>query len=307
MRRAGLIRSRWTLGTSLRGADFHSEGDCGFANRERVLASDKGKLAVANGSFSIEWIETAPAPGSWNMAVDEVLLETAAQRGQPVLRFYQWSAPTLSLGYFQRLADRVSHSPSTGVDLVRRVSGGGAIVHDRELTYSLSLPPGHPLGLDTQSLYNALHTTLIETLASWGVEARLCNPGVDTLPCFMAAPDADEKSAEPFLCFQRRAQGDVLVGAYKVAGSAQRRRQGAVLQHGSVLLGTSAAAPELPGIRALCDVEIPPGELAQAWSAALAGQLSLSWVHTELPPALLDLARERERDKYSATKWNALR
>ena len=86
-----------------------------------------------------------PSPGPWNMAVDEVLLMDAVENGNATLRFYQWSEPTLSLGYFQAFADRKQHFASRNCAIVRRQSGGGAILHDHELTYSFVLPPGDPL------------------------------------------------------------------------------------------------------------------------------------------------------------------
>ena len=99
-----------------------------------------------------------PAEGAWNMAVDETLGEIAAESGIATLRFYGWSRPTLSLGYFQNYDERLSHSASMNCAIVRRASGGGAILHDRELTYSLALPcaertigdaPGLKGGVDT--------------------------------------------------------------------------------------------------------------------------------------------------------------
>ena len=81
-----------------------------------------------------------PAPGSWNMALDETLLESAADGGESSLRFYGWSQPTLSLGYFQPYDDRCQHAASRNCPAVRRASGGGAILHDREITYSFALP-----------------------------------------------------------------------------------------------------------------------------------------------------------------------
>ncbi len=77
-----------------------------------------------------------PQAGAWNMAVDEALLESAVAGGLPVFRLYQWSEPTLSLGYFQAVADRQQHPASHGCPLVRRRSGGGAILHAHELTYA---------------------------------------------------------------------------------------------------------------------------------------------------------------------------
>ncbi len=86
-----------------------------------------------------------PAPGAWNMAVDEVLLDWSAQSGGYAWRFYRWDEPTLSLGYFQPYEDRQRHPPSRACPAVRRATGGGAILHDAELTYSLAVPAGSPL------------------------------------------------------------------------------------------------------------------------------------------------------------------
>src|SRR5687767_13677741 len=86
-----------------------------------------------------------PASGAWNMAVDEALLASAAA-GVATLRFYTWSQPTLSLGYFQHAHQRDAHAASRSCPLVRRASGGGAILHDRELTYSLAVPLRQRLG-----------------------------------------------------------------------------------------------------------------------------------------------------------------
>ena len=80
-----------------------------------------------------------PADGAWNMAVDEALLLSDERTGLTI-RFYQWEEPTLSLGYFQSLAEREQHPPSVDCPMVRRASGGGAILHDRELTYSMVAP-----------------------------------------------------------------------------------------------------------------------------------------------------------------------
>jgi len=81
--------------------------------------------------------------GAWNMAVDQALLMSAEQDGMVTLRLYAWAQPTLSLGYFQKHADRQLHTASATCPLVRRRSGGGAILHDQELTYSLAIPSSH--------------------------------------------------------------------------------------------------------------------------------------------------------------------
>ena len=203
-----------------------------------------------------------PGSGAWNMAVDETLLEWAAERGGCAWRFYQWSEPTLSLGYFQAFdADAEKDAEKSCVPVsavVRRLTGGGAILHDRELTYSLVVPAGHALAARRETLYDAVHRSLIETLAGFGVTAVLCAP----IRRALLAPIL-------FLCFQRRASGDVLVGQTKIAGSAQRRRRGAVLQHGSVLLRRSPAAPRVAGLGRRCRRDRLRGPTRRGMAAAV--------------------------------------
>ncbi len=234
--------------------------------------------------------------GPWNMAVDEVLLESAAAAGPGALRFYGWSEPTLSLGCFQRYAERAAHAPSRSCALVRRITGGGAIVHDRELTYSLALPATHVLAANHQRLYQVVHTALVEALAQWRIRAALVPSGERT-----SGP------RQAFLCFLRRAPGDVLVGPAKVAGSAQRRRSGAVLQHGSVLLAGSPAAPELPGIEDVAGQKIVPQELAEAWLVRLQAHLGMAWREDRPSENEQRAAEWLVRERYTAERWTQKR
>ena len=115
-----------------------------------------------------------PAAGAWNMAVDEVLWQWSAETGRPCWRFYRWQEATLSLGYFQAYEDRGRHAASRDCPVVRRPSGGGAIIHDAELTYSFALPREHRLAGRPVRLYEIVHATLIDVLADRGVAASLC-------------------------------------------------------------------------------------------------------------------------------------
>ena len=223
------------------------------------------------------------------MAVDEVLLEWAAVAGRSCWRFYQWDQPTLSLGYFQDLDDRSQHDTSLDCPIVRRATGGGAILHQHELTYSLVLPAEHQLAKQRQALYDSVHNTLIATLGSLGIQARLCGQSA-----------VAESQVNPFLCFQRRSPGDVVVGATKVAGSAQRRIKGAVLQHGSVLLGRSAAAPELDGLTELAGTSISIQQLIDRWLERLAAELDLRWQDEPLTPNESRQVADLVRDKYAS-------
>lgn len=245
---------------------------------------------------AIHFRNDPPAAGAWNMAVDEMLLQRAAEQGIATLRFYQWSPATLSLGYFQHAEDRESHAASRSCPLVRRSSGGGAILHDRELTYSLSLPMSHPLAADPETLYRETHGSLVRTLADFGITATLNEQTLVGL------------GGEPFLCFQRRSVGDVVVGAHKVCGSAQRRNKGAILQHGSVLLAASPYAPELPG---LTDLAAQPIDVAQLLDVWLVGWRRLTASHNVVPaetsrtfePADARRIETILREKYGAESW----
>ncbi len=178
--------------------------------------------------MTLRVIHDPPQPGAVNMAADEALLHRVGSReSPPTLRFYQWDPPTISLGYFQKYADYEALPPPAGdLDVVRRLTGGGAILHDRELTYSLTLPHSHELlSGGPNRLYESAHDAIIACLAEAGVEAwRGCQA-------------ADSGAAKgPFFCFARRHPLDVLIGPDKVAGSAQRRTRTTVLQHGSIIL-----------------------------------------------------------------------
>jgi lipoate-protein ligase A len=212
------------------------------------------------------------------------------------LRFYSWSEPTLSLGYFQSLDERATHSASRDCPLVRRQTGGGAILHDDELTYSLALPHADPLAADAAWLYTAVHEALIGVLGKMEIAAQL-----------RGAVERPITSAEPFLCFQRATPGDVLVGSVKVCGSAQRRRRGAILQHGSLVLGRSACAPELPGVVELAGRRPDVERLRSAWAEAIAGRLHLALTAGPLSEGELASVRTLALEKYGSNRWNRRR
>lgn len=257
-------------------------------------------------------LTTEPADGAWNMAVDEVLLGEVARTGKPTLRFYSWKLPTLSLGYFQRIEDRSQHPASATADVVRRLSGGGAILHDREITYSLILPKAHVLAGNPQSLYSRVHQSIVNTLNTLLVEAHstwrasLCDS-----PAARSTPQA------PFLCFQRHTPLDILLREqnatpqtpmHKVVGSAQRRRQGTVLQHGSILVRKSERAPDLVGLADHLPPELPIGtDLLAHVVRELPHQLGLEPQALAWNEQLAAASRELARSKYRARSWTERR
>lgn len=261
------------------------------------------------------WFDDGPCRGSWNMAVDEALLESAAEDNQPVLRFYQWEAPTLSLGYFQSYADRRAHTASLDCAVVRRTTGGGAILHHHELTYSCVVPRRHRLAKRAGDLYRAIHTAVVDVVAAYGAAAELyaCQPPADG-----RAESANEFSCaaepsaltfgraappEPFLCFKRRAGGDVVLGEWKIAGSAQRRARGAVLQHGSIILRRSSSAPELPGVAEIAELSLVASEFAERLRSAAAVRLGADFHARALNLGLQKRAAEFEKTKFCSPAW----
>jgi lipoate-protein ligase A len=250
-----------------------------------------------------------PSPGPWNMAVDEVLLMDAVDNGNATLRFYQWSEPTLSLGYFQPFADREQHLASRNCAIVRRQSGGGAILHDHELTYSFVLPPGDPLTRDAPHLYNAVHAAFIAALSK-------VSDNASTSPLLKCRGNQTsfEMPDEPFLCFQRQSPGDVVltspadstvsrVPPRKVLGSAQRRHRGAILQHGSLLLEKSASAPELPGLSDLIGNAPAVQDLVARVCEELTFACKIRLVTYQLSAELQSKAAEVANNKYGSPMW----
>ena len=168
--------------------------------------------------------------GVGNMALDEAALEhVSSGRGAPTLRLYRWSEPTISLGYFQAFAEYEALPPPAGeLSVVRRLTGGGAILHDWEVTYSLALPVGHRLlKRSTTGLYQTMHEVIRRALARFDVVARR-----------RGQCSEDSFRRGPFFCFSRQHCEDLVVGENKLVGSAQRRTRTGVLQHGSIILGS---------------------------------------------------------------------
>jgi lipoate-protein ligase A len=180
-------------------------------------------------------IEPEPQSGVRNMALDEALLEAALERGECTVRWYRWNSATVSLGYFQS-ADAAGTIPGLAeLPIVRRLSGGGAILHHHEWTYSCSVPPGHPLAESATSIYAFVHQQVVEALVQQGIHAALRGEAL-----------AEREGA--FLCFGRGDPRDIVLAGQKILGSAQRRRRGAVLQHGSLLVRASEYARQFPGV-----------------------------------------------------------
>jgi lipoate-protein ligase A len=243
----------------------------------------------------IRLLPLSAADGPTNMATDETLLESAADRGVATLRFYTWSTPTLSLGYFQPAAVR-DEIPTIGpLPWVRRATGGAAIVHHHELTYALALPQSKEWQPRGESWICRLHHMVQAVLFDFGVKARGVVCG-------------EELKLGAGLCFLHQTPADLTIDGSKVAGSAQRKLRGALLQHGSLLLRRSEFAPSLPGIfdkagRDLFTVD----EFAQRIVQAFTIDTPCAVVPGEWRPEEEQRIPQLRDEKYAAADWNAKR
>jgi len=181
---------------------------------------------------------------AFNMALDEALLEATARLGQPVLRFYGWTEPAATFGYFQKYADVERATPLR--PLIRRPTGGGIVPHDADWTYSLAFPPGHEWhSLKAEASYRRVHEWIQSAFARLKMETTLAlsskkPPATIRSSRREEAPSQFEKipslltSAATGQCFAGCEKSDVLWHGKKIAGAAQRRNQLGLLIQGSV-------------------------------------------------------------------------
>ena len=243
------------------------------------------------------------ADGPRNMALDEALLDAvAADPTAAVVRTYAWSTPTLSLGYFQAYAEVEADPRWRGHPVVRRPTGGGALWHDREVTYAVVVPADHPLARPSTALYRAIHGAIGACLREAGVAAGRRGDGPIA---------ADVPGDRPFLCFRDRDDDDVVAGAIKLVGSAQRRRAGAVLQHGSLLLARSPTTPELPGLVDLAGPAAAGDDPVATWGAicrqVLPDLLGGETIWRDFEDRERERADELSREIYESDRWTRRR
>lgn len=215
------------------------------------------------------------AAGPQQMAADEVMLE-AAVRGIASIRVYTWDPATVSLGYFQKHEERLADPRLAAMPWVRRPTGGGAIIHDQDLTYAIALPKSWLGSIVPACWHDRIHHVLTQILHRRHFAASLATG---------ARPTPSELG---YLCFAVPQPGDVLLDGTKIIGGAQRLRAGALMQHGSI---------QFPPLRARA-AELP-GEIA----AALGWQLEPSDWNAEECRRIDELARL----KYATDAWNKKR
>lgn len=255
--------------------------------------------------------------GSWNMALDWAMLQQAFSESKVILRVYSWSEPTVSLGYFQNYDSLGDFPTLQSLACVRRVTGGGAILHDCEWTYSVAIPESNPHKGHSEELYRSIHHAVAGWLNKLGFPART----------WESAPNTVGDSEHSFMCFERRSAVDLVVGNEKVFGSAQRRTEYGLLQHGSLLIEPSLEYPSIKGLSGFRESgervreserrtvqSVDNASLAnlsdirrEAFAAALKTGLDeifqLDWIVAGPSKACLEDARRIEEAKFANPAW----
>jgi lipoate-protein ligase A len=251
------------------------------------------------------------------MAIDEAILRRyVGDRGQPTLRFYTWSPPALTLGYGQPIAAEIdlAQCRALGIDVVRRPTGGRAVLHDHEVTYSVVLSADDPrVSSGVLAAYLTISQALIRGLSYLGIAAEL-------LPLRRGPlPPSDQLSP---VCFATPSSYEVAVQGRKIIGSAQRRAHGVIMQHGSIPLSWDLqkmhavfGAPQRHAAAALGALEYrsrmtslhEAGGRAYDYAevvAALARGVAETW-EVELIPGQLTLAECQLSARLCATKYRS--
>jgi len=258
-------------------------------------------------------IDSGPGLGPWNLALDEAIFHSVRTGASPpTLRLYRWSTPALSIGYAQDRERDVDRDAcrERGIAVLRRITGGRAVLHDAEVTYSVAAPAGLPgFGAGLDAAYRMVAAGLIAGLKLLGLRAAVPSPG----------PRDPSRPQRHAACFATTARHEIAVEGRKLIGSAQRREGGAFLQHGSILLESHGdllgqvlrshpAKKSVAGMTGLADV-LPRCPDPATVLAAVVGGCAVAWgacfLTGEIGPAEVQAARALEASRYGSEDWNA--
>ena len=241
-----------------------------------------------------------PVHAARNMALDEALLRVADRHPetfQPTLRFYQWEPAAVTIGYGQRYTDfEVQEFRNQGYDFVRRPTGGGALFHSREITFSFvaSVASGEA-PRDLEQVYTKINRGLIAGLAELGIQAEQ-----------RGCPDGGAQTSQAAFCNYRLAASDVVVDGAKLIGAAQRWTKRAVLEHGFVPLEPNPMTPEVLSLHQLLGRPVAPDMAVRALRRGFETALGI-----RLVTDTLTLEESKRADEltlqYSADEWNRRR
>src|SRR3954453_16155592 len=272
-----------------------------------------------------KFIDSGYGSPSFNMALDEALLEWNSKGAfSPVIRFYGWNPPTLSIGYFQKVEKEINIEAvkNQGIGFVRRPTGGRGVLHEHELTYSVIVPESHPMMPNTVAeAYRVISEGILKGFHQLGLEA------------YFAVPETTEerellKSPHSAVCFDTPSWYELVVEGRKVAGSAQTRQKGVILQHGSILLDLDEdklfSLFKFPNDRvkermrktfnrkAVAINDISPKTVSidqakQAFKTGFAEGLDIHLEPYKLTEAEISYVNQIAKDRYESDKWHFMR
>ncbi|REB10046.1 lipoate--protein ligase family protein [Sporosarcina sp. BI001-red] len=270
----------------------------------------------------VKWnyIQSGKCLPSFNMALDEALLDWHS-KGEigPVLRFYEWEPATLSIGYFQSVSKEIDMEAvqQYGLGFVRRPTGGRGVLHEQELTYSVIVSEDYPDMPETVTeAYRVISGGLLEGFRNLGLEASF------SVPSEQVAEQL--KRPKSGVCFDTSSWYELVVEGKKVAGSAQTRQKGVILQHGAILLSLDVdklvslfkfeseeireqvrkGLPEKAvAIDRLSDRDITVAECSLAFSNGFEKALGIELIPYVLTTEQLKVVEEIENRKYANDEW----
>jgi lipoate-protein ligase A len=241
-----------------------------------------------------------------NMAIDEALLSSKL----PVLRFYGWKPAGLSIGYFQSVKNfNFENLKRHNIELVRRLTGGNAVLHDKEVTYSFIIDEKEMPKSVVES-YREISKGLLKGLENLGLKAVM-NKEV-------------EKGGKSAVCFNDPSWYEIIVNGKKIVGSAQKRIDGKLLQHGAVLIDIDTekycslfdncnkgliekVKERMTSINDEIDGKVDYGKVKEAVKKGFEKALNIEFIEDGLSSEEKELVKELERNKYSTDKWNLVR
>ena len=260
------------------------------------------------------FIDTGRNNGAMNMAIDEALLIAQSEKGlPPAIRVYQFVPPTLSIGYFQSMENEVDleHCKKKGFGYIRRPTGGRAVLHDRELTYSVTIAyPHRVLDMNLLNSFHYLSNGIIKAIDKLGGKAY-----------FSEREDSEISSPS---CFASPTFSDIIINGKKVVGSAQMRDKYGLLQHGSILFKVSVedifyclkikkalksnlikqAESKISSLSDELGKEITFSDVKFAFKKGMSEILGEELVETEVTPREEKIAEELYTNKYNTDDWN---
>ena len=224
--------------------------------------------------------------GCINMAIDEAMFayNMSQDKAPTTLRLYGWNPPAISIGYFQKTEDIKLNKK---IDIVRRMTGGGAILHDKELTFSLVAPIKNSyIPEKVSDSYNVICQAIVNGLTFLGINAQIRGKVKNTL----------SKNNRPFFCFSRPSSSDIVFKGKKLVGSAQRRKNGTLMHHGSILLDDQNLSGAI-SINTILKREIKFEEISNAIIQGFEKEFSIKLVPSNLTYDETILSRQLEKTK----------